>query len=156
MGLLDFIRDAGDKDDDKTATTAAPAAMDELKAGNAIAGKISAAGIKIDDMRVKLTNGVVVLQGSVADQATLEKAVLIAGNTQGVSRVDEQLTVGGKPGTDFSGNVYTVKDGDTLSKIAKERFGDASRYNDIFEANQPMLKDADKIYPGQVLRMPTA
>ena len=49
---------------------------------------------------------------------------------------------------------YTVESGDTLSKIAQEQYGDASKYPIIFEANTPMLKSADLIYPGQVLRIP--
>jgi nucleoid-associated protein YgaU len=49
---------------------------------------------------------------------------------------------------------YTVKSGDTLSKIASEHYGSASKYPTIFEANRPMLSDPDKIYPGQVLRIP--
>ena len=49
---------------------------------------------------------------------------------------------------------YEVQKGDTLSKIAKEQYGDANRYQKIFEANRPMLKHPDKIYPGQVLRIP--
>ena len=49
---------------------------------------------------------------------------------------------------------YTVKSGDTLGKIAQELYGSASKYTVIFEANQPMLKDPDKIYPGQSLRIP--
>ena len=51
---------------------------------------------------------------------------------------------------------YTVVKGDTLSKIAKQFYGDANKYNQIFEANKPMLKDADEIYPGQRLRIPAA
>lgn len=47
-----------------------------------------------------------------------------------------------------------MKSGDTLSKIAKDMYGDADKYPQIFEANKPMLKDPDKIYPGQVLRIP--
>ena len=50
--------------------------------------------------------------------------------------------------------MYTVKSGDTLSKIAKEMYGDANQYNKIFEANKPLLSDPNKIYPGQVLRIP--
>jgi nucleoid-associated protein YgaU len=50
---------------------------------------------------------------------------------------------------------YTVKSGDTLSKISKEMYGNANQYMKIFEANKPMLKDPDKIYPGQVLRVPS-
>ena len=50
--------------------------------------------------------------------------------------------------------MYTVKSGDTLSKIAEDVYGSASDYMQIFEANKPMLSDPDKIYPGQVLRIP--
>jgi LysM repeat protein len=49
---------------------------------------------------------------------------------------------------------YTVKAGDTLSKIAKAHYGDASQYTKIFEANRDKLKDPDKIFPGQVLVIP--
>jgi len=49
---------------------------------------------------------------------------------------------------------YTVQKGDSLSKIAKTQYGNAMAYNAIFEANKPMLKSVDKIYPGQVLRIP--
>jgi nucleoid-associated protein YgaU len=49
---------------------------------------------------------------------------------------------------------YTVQRGDTLSKIAREHYGNASKYPVIFEANQPMLREPDKIYPGQKLRIP--
>ena len=52
--------------------------------------------------------------------------------------------------------MYTVKSGDSLSKIASEVYGDANKYMQIFEANKPMLSDPDKIYPGQVLRIPKA
>jgi len=49
---------------------------------------------------------------------------------------------------------YTVKAGDTLSKIAKEKLGDASAYPEIFNANRDQLSDPDKIKPGQVLKIP--
>jgi len=51
---------------------------------------------------------------------------------------------------------YTVKSGDTLSKIAKEHLGDASAYTQIFNANRDQLSDPDKIKPGQVLKIPQA
>ena len=51
---------------------------------------------------------------------------------------------------------YTVKAGDTLSKISKQFYGDANRYAKIFEANRDQLKDPDKIQPGQVLKIPAA
>jgi nucleoid-associated protein YgaU len=49
---------------------------------------------------------------------------------------------------------YPVEKGETLSAIAKRLYGDPNKYMKIFEANKPMLKDPDKIYPGQVLRIP--
>lgn len=52
------------------------------------------------------------------------------------------------------GRTYTVKAGDTLSKIAKEHLGDANAYHKIFEANRDQLSDPDKIKPGQVLKLP--
>ena len=60
------------------------------------------------------------------------------------------------PAPEAEADFYTVKAGDSLSKIAKEYYGDAMKYPAIFEANKPMLKDPDKIYPGQVLRIPRA
>jgi nucleoid-associated protein YgaU len=53
-------------------------------------------------------------------------------------------------------STYTVKSGDTLSKIAKEHLGDANAYMKIFEANKDQLSDPDKIKPGQVLKIPQA
>jgi len=49
---------------------------------------------------------------------------------------------------------YTVKAGDTLSKIAKQHLGDANAYMDIFNANKDQLSDPDKIKPGQMLKIP--
>lgn len=49
---------------------------------------------------------------------------------------------------------YTVKAGDTLSKIAKEYLGDANAYMDIFNANRDQLTDPNSIKPGQVLKIP--
>ena len=89
--------------------------------------------------------------GKAKDQATKEKAVLIAGNVEGIAQVDDQLEVAEKaPEAQF----HTVVSGDNLSKIAKKYYGNAMKYPVIFEANKPMLKDPDKIYPGQVLRIP--
>lgn len=110
--------------------------------------KLDAAGVKVQFDALK---GVVTLEGTVPDQATREKIVLAAGNVNGVSQVDDRMTTS-QPGT--QSKFYTVKPGDTLSAISKQFYGDANQYNRIFEANQPMLKDPDKIYPGQNLRIP--
>ena len=61
---------------------------------------------------------------------------------------------GGGASASAGSQTYTVKAGDTLSKIAKEHLGDANAYMDIFNANKDQLKDPDKIKPGQVLKMP--
>jgi nucleoid-associated protein YgaU len=86
------------------------------------------------------------------DQATKEKVVLVVGNSQGIATVDDQMSVEHiEPEAQF----HTVVSGDTLGKIAKQYYGNAMKYPVIFEANKPMLKDPDLIYPGQVLRIPT-
>ena len=61
---------------------------------------------------------------------------------------------GGSAAPAQSGRTYTVKAGDTLSKIAKELMGDAKSYTKIFEANRDQLSDPDLIKPGQVLKVP--
>jgi nucleoid-associated protein YgaU len=77
--------------------------------------------------------------------------ILIVGNTEGIASVDDRISVvNDEPEATF----YTVQKGDSLSKIAKEQYGDMMKYPVIFEANKPMLKDVDHIYPGQVLRIP--
>ena len=104
------------------------------------------------DYRVVVEGETVKLEGKVPDQETLEKVVLTSGNIDGVAEVD---TSGIETGEASEPSVfYTVKKGDTLSKIAKVYLGNAMKYPDIFEANKPMLKDPDLIYPGQVLRIP--
>jgi len=60
------------------------------------------------------------------------------------------------PTSGTSESTYTVKAGDTLSKIAREKLGDANAYMDIFNANKGLLTDPDKIKPGQVLKIPQA
>ena len=70
-----------------------------------------------------------------------------------------QITVAAAAGASAAGaaqSTYTVKSGDTLSKIAKDHLGDANAYMKIFNANKDQLSDPDKIKPGQVLKMPTA
>lgn len=65
----------------------------------------------------------------------------------------KELSARAKDGANAS-VMYTVKKGDSLSKIAKKLYGDSSKWKAIFEANQPLIKKADLIYPGQVLRIP--
>ncbi|MEK9499887.1 peptidoglycan-binding protein LysM [Gaopeijia maritima] len=161
MGIFDFIRNAGKKreapSDTPAAAPEAPAGesaeekLAEMRTGNAILRTILSMNLDVTNPMVDFDDGTATIRGAAADQATREKIVLIAGNTQGVSRVDDRMTVEEEaPEARF----YTVESGDTLSKIAKEQYGDAMKYPVIFEANKPMLEDPDKIYPGQVLRIP--
>ena len=98
------------------------------------------------------------MHGSVGNQADREKLILAIGNTPGVAQVDDLLVVNAPSAGQGSGQpaatLYTVKKGDTLSAIAKTYYKDSSKYPRIFEANRPMLGDPNKIYPGQVLRIP--
>ena len=86
-------------------------------------------------------------------QADKEKVILAVGNVEGVETVDDRMAV---VKTEPEATFYEVQKGDTLSKIAKSHYGDWKLYPQIFEANKPMLKDPDLIYPGQVLRIPPA
>jgi len=107
------------------------------------------------DFKVTVSGKQVKLAGGVPDLETKEKLILAAGNVQGIGEVEDSMKV--KSRAKVADSVFhTVKSGDTLSKLAKKYYGDAMRYPDIFDANTPMLKHPDKIYPGQVLRIPGA
>ncbi len=110
-------------------------------------------GLSAEDLDVRFDDGVAYVEGTVASQEEREKIILAIGNVSGVEKVDEEIDVV-EPAPEAK--MYTVVKGDTLSKIAKEFYGDASKYPVIFEANKPMLKDPNLIYPGQVLRIPEA
>lgn len=160
MGLLSFIKDAGEKlfgiGTAKAAEAAAPdvAALNKT-AGDAIAGYIKTQGLAVEGLDVQFDggSGTVTVSGTVPDQATREKVVLCCGNVAHVSNVNDMLTV---TNPEPESQWHTVESGDTLSKIAKKFYGDANKYPVIFEANRPMLSHPDKIYPGQKLRIPAA
>ena len=93
----------------------------------------------------------VTVSGQAADQATKEKILVATGNVQHVDKADDQLSVlNPTPVSQFN----TVVSGDNLLKIADKYYGNGAQNDVIFEANKPMLKSPDKIYPGQVLRIP--
>ncbi|MEZ5728738.1 MAG: peptidoglycan-binding protein LysM [Burkholderiaceae bacterium] len=157
MGLLSFIKEAGEKLFGKGEAQAAQADAEAGDAGRA-AGKaiedyIRAMNLDATDLAVDFDggSGIVTVSGVAADQETREKIVLCCGNVDGVSQVDDQMSV---EATQDEAQYYTVVRGDTLSKISKEFYGNANKYMVIFEANKPMLKHPDKIYPGQMLRIP--
>lgn len=147
MGLLSFIKGAGEKlfgsSDAKASETNVAAIKKYIESQG-----LSTQGLEITFDPAKDT---VKISGKVPDQATKEKLLLCCGNVNGVANVEDNLTVTNPAG---ESQYYTVESGDTLSKISQRYYGDAQKYNDIFEANRPMLSNPDKIYPGQKLRIP--
>ena len=153
MGLIDFVVGAGEKLFGAGEAAAAPAAEPAVqsKRATALEEHVRSLGLAVNDLKIKVANDTAVVKGSVATQADREKVVLAVGNTAGIAKVDDRLEVAR---AEPEARYYTVVKGDTLSKIAKAQYGDANRYGAIFEANRPMLKDPDRIYPGQLLRIP--
>lgn len=167
MGMFDFVKNVGKKlgiggDDPAPTADGLKKELDSHKLGT-------------DNVEVEVKGDTAVLKGVVKDQSIFEKAVIAVGNTLGVSKVqaDELKVVAPDSGLKLDGKVdmtelvkaaaparqpvfYTVRKGDNLSRIAERQYGKgkASKYTVIFEANKPMLTHPDKIYPGQVLRIP--
>jgi len=145
MGIWDFVKAAGRKIGIGS-EEAAPAA-DDLKK------ELDKYNLGTDDVKVEVVGDKAVITGNVADQSILEKAIIAVGNTLGISKVESKVAVADTAGAKEP-VFHTVKKGDTLWAIASKQYGNGSKYNAIFEANKPMLSHPDKIYPGQVLRIP--
>lgn len=168
MSLISFFKEAGQKlFGHKEAETAAQQAQSKpddaaLKAQVAQANQTAATAIeqyigtqnlKADGLKVEFdgAKGAVTVAGVAATQEVKEKIVLCCGNVTGVAQVNDMLTVA-QPADES--RYYTVVKGDTLSAIAMTHYGNANAYMKIFDANKPMLAHPDKIYPGQLLRIP--
>ncbi len=164
MGLMSFMKEAGEKlfgkgeakaaqDAVASAPTAENVAALSKAAGDSIVGYINAQGLPGGNLDVGFDadSATATVAGQVDDQATKEKILLCCGNVAGVAAVNDLMTVvTPEPEAQF----HVVVSGDNLSKIAKKFYGDANQYPVIFEANKPMLSHPDKIYPGQALRIP--
>jgi len=155
MGLFNFIKSAGrmlgiGSHDDAVQDESKPAPPPPD--AEAIHKELEKLGLNAKDLEVKVSGDTVQISGNAADPETREKLILAAGNVAGVAKVEDaiQTAAPAAPEPVF----YTVVKGDTLSGISKKQYGNANKYMAIFEANRPMLKDPDKIYPGQVLRIP--
>ncbi|NNE33925.1 MAG: peptidoglycan-binding protein LysM [Rhodothermales bacterium] len=139
MGLFSFLKNIGKK------------VMPGREADEIQADITEALGSSVKDLSVAYNDGTVTLGGTVESVAAKEKAVLLAGNVESVESVDDNLAVViPAPPPRF----YTIEKGDSLSKIAKEYYGDPMKYKELFEANKEVIKDPDLIYPGQQIRVP--
>lgn len=152
MGIFSFIKNAGAKVFGIGKTTEEENAEKSSQLRNAI----NALELEVADLSIEVDDDSVKLWGEAPDLATKEKVVLVVGNTNGVASVEDNLTVAEVEVVEEAAmaKFHTVERGDTLGKIAKEYYGNAMKYPVIFEANKPMLTHPDKIYPGQVLRIP--
>ena len=157
MSLFTFIKTAGasifgGKSNAEKAVEAEAAEMRvEAAAAARLKETITDLQLQVENLNVHIDDDRASVSGMAYDQATREKVILVIGNSEGIASVDDQMTV---EHTEPEAKFHTVVSGDSLSKIAREYYGDAMKYPVVFEANQPMLTDPDKIYPGQVLRIP--
>ena len=137
MGLWSFVKGAG-----KSLFGGEDAENEDAlkKEGEELGVSTEGLEIKVEGDKVKVTGGSMTTEEK-------EKVILAVGNVEGISEVEADV----ETETLF----HTVEKGDTLWAVSQKTLGDGSRYNEIFEANKPMLKHPDKIYPGQVLRIPT-
>ena len=141
MGLFDFVKEIGHKLFNR-----------DEEAAEKIKKHIEATNPGIDGLQVAYKNGVVSLSGQATSAEAMEKAVLMAGNVQGVSEVNiDKLQA---PPVQAKVEYYIIKKGDTLSAIAKQFYGKGNEYPKIFEANREVIKDANLIFPGQKIRIP--
>lgn len=152
MGLFSFIKNAS------AAVFGIGKTVEEENAekSNQLREIVSGLSLEVKDLSIEVDDDAVKLWGEAADLSTKEKVVLAVGNTNGVSTVDDNLTVAEVEviEEEAMAQFHTVSRGDTLGKIAKNYYNNAMKYPVIFEANKPMLSHPDKIYPGQVLRIP--
>lgn len=116
-------------------------------------------GFDVSGLTFTVADDKVTIAGEAKNWEEKNKIYVSAGNVDGIDGVTDNMIVKPAPvevaaPAQPEARYYTVESGDSLSKIAKEMYGDMNQYNKIFEANKPMLKDADEIYPGQVLVIP--
>lgn len=155
MGLYNFVVGAGKS----ILSSLGHHATDKEKI-DTIRKEISELGVPQESLSISLMGDVATIAGEVESVEQKEKIVLAVGNIKEIGSVKDEMRVKASPThstqakQNESSAFYTVKSGDNLSKIAREQYGNASMFQRIFEANRPMLKSPDEIYPGQVLRIP--
>ncbi|MCU6239930.1 peptidoglycan-binding protein LysM [Enterobacter asburiae] len=147
MGLFSFVKDAGEKVWDAVSGSSKNNHADKLKAH---INSLNIPGAEKVDFTVE-EDGIATVAGALGTLENKEKILVAVGNMCGIGQVNDSITVM-KHGPES--RFFVVKSGDTLSSISKEIYGSAGDYMMIFEANKPMLKHPDRIYPGQTLIIP--
>lgn len=144
MGLFNFIKSVGEKIFGASEAQAAPA--------EALKAEVAKHGLDVPGLDIQVEGNTVKVSGDPSNAEIAEKIVLALGNTLGVSTVEANFAALQKT----MSKMVEVKKGDTLWKIAEAQYGKGKgdKYPVIFEANKPMLTHPDKIYPGQMLRIP--
>ncbi len=156
MGLFSFLKNAGAKLTGRK-TDAEKAEAADVSKEQLMTNLITNLGLPIDYLNINVEGEKVSVSGTTASNAVREKVILALGNIEGIAEVEDNIEVNAPAEEEIAvaaATFYTVAKGDTLGKIAKEHYGNAMKYPVIFEANRPMLEHPDRIYPGQVLRIP--
>ena len=145
MGLFDFAKDVGRQLFDTDAEAA-----DNIRQHLEI--KLSG----ITNLDVAFDDGVATICGNCPNEATRNNAILIAGDVQGVEKIIADDLKFPEPVEEEKEkfDLYEIVSGDTLGGIAKKFYGKASLYTRIHEANKELIPDANKIYPGQKIKIP--
>lgn len=157
MSLFDFVLDIGNA-----------LFHTEDEAAEKIKAHIEADNPGIENLEVLYQKGFVTLRGISHSWDAVEKAILMAGNVKGVGKAISEIQVvdapgpapaelqaaGGGGGMAAPVDYYVIQKGDTLSALAKRFYGDGSQYPKLFEANREVIKDPDRIFVGQKIRIP--
>ncbi|MDF1803437.1 peptidoglycan-binding protein LysM [Thalassovita sp.] len=133
MGLFNFWKSSGKK-------------LAEEPTPDVLKKEVEDLGLDTEGLDITVEGDKVKISGTAATPEMREKVILAVGNVEGVAEVEDDVV--------DDAVFHTVEKGDTLSAVAKKTLGSANRYMEIYEANKPMLSHPDKIYPGQVLRIP--
>jgi nucleoid-associated protein YgaU len=167
MGLFSFVKNAGAKLFGGKKKEVAPKVEEKVDNDNsaneamaaALKAVVSSLGLEVDALNIRVDGDAVIVSGIAASDEVREKVILAIGNVEGIASVDDQMDVVPSDEATPRGleetRFYTIEKGDTLWKVAQDHYGNGAKYQFIFEANKPMLTHPDKIYPGQVLRIPS-
>ncbi len=167
MSIFKFVTGAGEKlgskvfdmlhedEDIEQPQSLSPERLNQIREAQIQHRVGSMEDIIVQDFKASVNGDTATVSGKVADQAACDRITMAAGNQIGISNVDCQIEVQNPPAPEAPPTIYyEVQSGDTLGKISKEFLGSAGQYMKIFEANQPLLKDPNKIYVGQTLIIP--